>query len=107
MSYVFTKKKVVRRKVVIREPMDGDAFETREVFVTWEILSSKERGSAMYDEEFFRRVISNIEGVVDADTGKPFENTPEFREAFIAVEYHLSALQREYINCTVAAGRGN
>lgn len=105
MAYVFVKKKVVRRKVTIMEPMDGDVFEKREIFVTWEILPNTKAGS--YNEAFFEKVISKIEGVADEDTKQEIPSTPEFIKAFLDVSFHLSALQREYMNCTIAAGRGN
>jgi lipocalin len=110
--YVFIPNKVVRRKVTILVPKDGADFDKQECFVTWKLDDSKSVRSM--DEKFFNEVITNIEGVatlVDDGAGnnvpKEIPYTPEFRAAFVGTSYHLAALQREYINCTVAAGRGN
>lgn len=103
---VFTKKKVVRRKVTIQVPNDGEGFTPCVIFVTWEILPNDDKRSTSYDGDFFKSIISNLEDLVDEEK-KPITFTKEFLADFVTVSYVLAGLQREYLNCTVAAGRGN
>jgi hypothetical protein len=103
---VKTKEKIVRRKVTINVPGDGDAFVKATVHVTMKILPHDE--SRNLDAGFFKGIITNIEGLVEDTPEKtPLAFTPENLEWFVGEGYILSALQRAYIDCTVAAGRGN
>jgi hypothetical protein len=104
--FAFTKVKTVRRKVVINVPRDGEGFDLAPVFVTWEIRPSSDETPVAYNRKFFQGIITNIEDLVD-EQKQPIAFSKEFLADFIAVDYVLAALQREYITCTVAAGRGN
>lgn len=103
---VFVKEKVVRRKVTIQVPDDDDRFVSATCYVTWKIVANDSRDAKNFDAEFFKKVISKIEDLVD-EQKQPITFTPEFLASFVEVSYVLSGLQREYMNCTILAGRGN
>lgn len=121
--FVFIKEKVVRRKVTIQVPDDDDRSIAATCYVTWKIVATdNEQSKTTYDKEFFAKIISNIEEIFLAVLGpdnKPVLDehgqpklvqvtfTPQFLADFLSVSYVITALTREYLNCTIAAGRGN
>lgn len=104
--FTFTKSKIVRRKVTFSEPRDGEGANPVNAYVTLEILPDDGKSSPIYDKAFFKRAVKNIEEVLDQD-GKSIPFTPEFLEDFLSVQWIMAGLVREYVNLTVAAGRGN
>lgn len=120
---IFTKERTVRRQVTVQIPDAGDRFTPATIHVTWRIVpNDSEEAKLGYSAEFFKRVITNLEGLykpaldgegkpaIDGE-GKPKTEpipfTPEFLHDVLQVSYVVSAFTREYLNCTVAAGRGN
>jgi hypothetical protein len=105
--FAFTKVRTVRRKVVINVPKDGEGFDLApRLRHVGDPFRRPTRAPVAYNRKFFQGIITNIEDLVDEEK-KPITFTKEFLADFVAVDYVLAALQREYITCTVAAGRGN
>lgn len=100
----FAKKKVVKRKVVLQEPVDGTGYAKAEISVTWELVTDAPK---TYDAPFFKAVIKNVEDVVDAESKQPIAFTPEFLDDLLKHDWVVAGLQAEYIRCGIGAGRGN
>jgi hypothetical protein len=102
----FVKTMTVRRKVTFNVPRDGEGYDQQTAFVTFEILRDDDK-SRTYDKAFLKRVVKNIEEVKNKESGEPIPFTPEFLDDFVSTEYLAAGLVKEYLNLTVAAGRGN
>jgi hypothetical protein len=101
------KEKVVRRKVDINVPADGEGFEKGTVWITFEIAKHSEANASVFGMDFFLKHIRNLEDYFDEDGTTQIPFNKETLKEFLELPYCLAGVQRAYIDITVAAGRGN
>lgn len=103
--------KVVKRKVTVHIPQDGDGFTKASFYAFFEILPRSENDALMEkfeagdpDTDWLNRVMKGWEGYVDEDNKEIEFSIPELR-AMLDVPYTRIALIQEYFN-TANGGAG-
>lgn len=105
--YQRVKERIVRRKVTINVPVEGDAFTQATIWVTWELAKTKVTDRRALDVPFFLEHTKNVEDYLEEDGKTPIPFSRETLEELLSDGFVLSAFMREYMACSMGAARGN
>jgi hypothetical protein len=104
--------KVVKRKVTIHIPIDGDGYQKASIFVNLEI-KGREENERLQEEfdagnpntDWLNEVVKGWDGYTEADGKTPIEFSQEELKLFLDVPYQRIAVLTEYFN-TANGGLG-